>query len=47
LNGLEDIFGASFLIESDFKKAAAQMDQRISTKRLTLGLTDPAGDGIN
>lgn len=47
LNGLEDIFGASFLVEPDFVKAAEQMDKRISTKRLTLGLTDPMGDGIN
>lgn len=47
LNGLEEIFGASFLVESDYAKAAAQMDKRISAKRLTLGLTDPVGGGIN
>ncbi len=47
LNGLEEIFGASFMVEPDFAKAAAQMDRRISAKRLTLGLTDPVGDGIN
>ncbi len=47
LNGLEEVFGASFLVEPDFEKAAAAMDARISAKRLTLGLTDPAGEGIN
>ncbi len=47
LNGLEDIFGASFLVEPDFAKAAQIMDKRISAKRLTLGLTDPTGNGVN
>ncbi len=47
LNGLEEIFGASFLVEPDFAKAASQMDKRISAKRLALGLTDPVGGGIN
>ncbi|MCG8615625.1 MAG: hypothetical protein MI802_05365, partial [Desulfobacterales bacterium] len=47
LNGLEDVFGASFLVEPDFEKAAAAMDERISAKRLALGLTDPVGEGIN
>ena len=46
LNGLEEIFGASFLVEPDFGAAAAQMDERISAKRLALGLTDPAGDRV-
>ena len=46
LNGLEDIFGASFLVEPDFAAAAAQMDKRISAKRLALGLPDPAGNRI-
>lgn len=38
LNGLEDVFGASFLVEGDFKKAAELMDERIKQKRTALGL---------
>jgi len=40
VSGLEDIFGASFLVEPDFKKAATEMDKRISTKRKALGLSE-------
>jgi len=40
VGGLEDIFGASFLVEPDFKKAAMEMDKRISTKRKALGLSE-------
>ncbi len=40
LNGLEDIFGASFLVEPDYKKAVISMDLRISAKRIALGLSD-------
>ena len=39
LSGLEDVFGASFLVEPDFKKAAEIMDERISAKRIALGLS--------
>ncbi len=39
LSGLEDIFGASFLVEPDYKKAAEIMDARISEKRKGLGLS--------
>ncbi|PHR27441.1 MAG: carbon-monoxide dehydrogenase catalytic subunit [Desulfotalea sp.] len=39
LNGLEDVFGASFMVEPDFKKAAEIMDIRISEKRVALGLS--------
>ena len=39
LSGLEDVFGASFLVEPDFKKAAELMDERISKKRTALGLS--------
>jgi carbon-monoxide dehydrogenase catalytic subunit len=39
LTGLEDVFGASFLVEPDFKKAVEIMDARISKKRLALGLS--------
>lgn len=38
LGGLEDVFGASFLVEPDYVKAAAKMDERISAKRKALGL---------
>lgn len=41
LQGLEDVFGASFLVEPDYRRAAAIMDERISTKRKALGLSDP------
>lgn len=37
--GLEDIFGASFLVEPDYKEAAQIMDARISAKRKGLGLS--------
>lgn len=40
VGGLEDIFGASFLVEPDFKKAAMEMDKRISVKRKALGLSE-------
>ena len=40
VDGLEDIFGASFLVEPDFKKAVMAMDQRISSKRKALGLSE-------
>ena len=39
LGGLEDVFGASFLVEPDFNKAAEIMDERISKKRIALGLS--------
>ena len=39
LTGLEDVFGASFMVEPDFKKAVEIMDARISKKRLALGLS--------
>ena len=39
LGGLEDVFGASFLVEPDFKKAVEIMDERISAKRVALGLS--------
>lgn len=39
LSGLEDVFGASFMVEPDFKKAAEIMDERISAKRVALGLS--------
>jgi len=38
LNGLEEVFGASFMVEPDFAKAAEIMDERIKEKRLALGL---------
>ncbi|THB73105.1 MAG: anaerobic carbon-monoxide dehydrogenase catalytic subunit [Desulfobulbaceae bacterium] len=40
LNGLEDVFGASFLVEPDYKEAAALMDERIKQKRRALGLPE-------
>jgi carbon-monoxide dehydrogenase catalytic subunit len=39
LGGLEDLFGASFMVEPDFKKAVEIMDERISAKRVALGLS--------
>lgn len=39
LNGLEDLVGASFVIEADPIKAAALIDARISAKRTALGLS--------
>jgi carbon-monoxide dehydrogenase catalytic subunit len=39
LNGLEDVFGAAFLVEPDYAAAAEKMDERISAKRLALGLS--------
>lgn len=39
LNGLEDIFGAAFLVEPDYAAAAEKMDERITAKRLALGLS--------
>ncbi|TKB08139.1 anaerobic carbon-monoxide dehydrogenase catalytic subunit [Desulforhopalus sp. IMCC35007] len=39
LTGLEDVFGASFMVEPDFMKAVEIMDARISQKRLALGLS--------
>ena len=38
LHGLEDLVGASFLVEADPAKAAAIMDERIKAKRIGLGL---------
>lgn len=38
VGGLEDIFGASFLVEPDCKKAVEIMDKRICEKREALGL---------
>lgn len=38
LHGLEDLVGASFLVEADPEKAAEIMDKRISAKRIALGL---------
>lgn len=40
LSGLEDVFGASFLVEPDFAKAAEIMDERIKEKRKALGLSE-------
>jgi carbon-monoxide dehydrogenase catalytic subunit len=39
LNGLEDLVGASFVVEPDPIKAAALIDTRISAKRTALGLS--------
>ncbi|MBI5519325.1 MAG: anaerobic carbon-monoxide dehydrogenase catalytic subunit [Desulfovibrio sp.] len=39
VNGLEDLVGASFVIEPDPVKAAELFDARISMKRLALGLS--------
>ncbi len=39
LGGLEEIFGAAFLVEPDYVKAAEIMDARIKQKRLALGLS--------
>ena len=38
LHGLEDLVGASFLVEADPEKAAGIMDERIKAKRIGLGL---------
>jgi len=38
LNGLEDLVGASFLVEADPEEAARIMDERICAKRIGLGL---------
>ena len=38
LNGLEGLVGASFVVESDPVKAADLLNQRITSKRLALGL---------
>ena len=38
LHGLEDLVGASFLVEADPEKAAGIMDERIKAKRTGLGL---------
>ncbi len=38
LNGLEELVGASFLVEADPEKAAQIMDDRICAKRIALGL---------
>ncbi|WP_136809255.1 anaerobic carbon-monoxide dehydrogenase catalytic subunit [Desulfosediminicola flagellatus] len=40
LNGLEDVFGASFLVEPDYAVAAEKMDERIKAKRRALGLSE-------
>ncbi len=39
LHGMEELFGAAFLVEPDFVKAAEKMDERISSKRIALGLS--------
>lgn len=39
LHGLEDLVGATFVIEPDLFKAAELLDARIRTKRLALGLS--------
>jgi len=39
LNGLEDLVGASFVVEPDPLKAAELLDQRIISKRKALGLS--------
>ena len=39
LGGLEEIFGAAFLVEPDYVKAAEIMDVRIKQKHLALGLS--------
>jgi len=38
--GLEDVFGASFLVEPDYKVAVEKMDERIRAKRRALGLSE-------
>ena len=38
LNGLEGLVGASFVVEPDPVKAAGLLNQRITSKRLALGL---------
>ncbi|KHK04498.1 anaerobic carbon-monoxide dehydrogenase catalytic subunit [Desulfovibrio sp. TomC] len=40
VSGLEDVFGASFVVEPDPVKAAAAISRRITAKRLALGLND-------
>lgn len=40
VNGLEEIFGASFLVEPDYQQAARVMDARIAAKRKALGLSE-------
>jgi len=39
LHGLEELVGASFVVEADPLKAAELLDARISGKRLALGLS--------
>lgn len=38
--GLEDVFGASFLVEPDYRVAVEKMDERIRAKRKALGLSE-------
>lgn len=40
VNGLEDVVGASFLVEPDYMKAAEAIDERIKLKRKALGLSE-------
>ncbi|BAH76069.1 anaerobic carbon-monoxide dehydrogenase catalytic subunit [Solidesulfovibrio magneticus] len=40
LEGLEDVFGATFVVEPDPVKAAEAISRRITAKRLALGLND-------
>jgi carbon-monoxide dehydrogenase catalytic subunit len=40
VSGLEDVFGASFVVEPDPVRAAAVISRRITAKRLALGLND-------
>ena len=40
LNGLEDLVGATFVVEPDPIKAADLLDARIKTKRVALGLSE-------
>ncbi|WP_300154776.1 anaerobic carbon-monoxide dehydrogenase catalytic subunit [Solidesulfovibrio sp.] len=40
LRGLEDVYGAAFMVESDAAKAAEAIGRSITAKRLALGLND-------
>ena len=42
VKGLDDVVGASFIVEADPVKAAALLDRHISAKRSALGLSEPA-----
>ena len=42
VKGLDDVVGASFMVEADPVKAGALLDRHISAKRLALGLPEPS-----